>query len=124
MKYEIEQLTQDEPHMHRLNVMPSDENGYFIFSHKDHGIRAVGKISVAGISQNALKAIEEGRKAVAGNIFTQDIDNKIGVVSGLGLVAIIPVQGALDFYPQPMSVSFTEFTEVIPANLGVEAERA
>lgn len=77
--------------------MPSHEDGYLVFEHPNYGERAVGKISVIGIPEDELRAIEEGEEPVA----------------------VVPMYGYT-----PMIVSFTEFSEVAPANLGIEAERA
>lgn len=115
MKFVIEELEKngEKTGVKRVGVVPSSEDGFFLFEDGNHQQRIAKFVGLAGTATVIVNAIEQGEYGI-GDFFDHVPETNGVRVSGQIIgVAIVPYPE----HPESFSMEVNEFQECTPVGL-------
>jgi len=117
MKLEFE-ATETNPDIKRPYIVPSHEKGYFVIDHSYYGTRLVGRLSLKGVTNEAVDLMERGKLGVDKLFVAAGDDDSLMRAVGIPdhalgeLNATITIPGS----GNTVNVHLEEFREVAPVS--------
>lgn len=113
MQFEVEK-SETNPALRRVNVVPSHPDGVFVFCHYHYGIRAAGKIGLAGLDKTDVDRVANG-EVTPKDLFMMGPDSHtfIPVEGAFVPVATIDIPGPVN----SATVALEHFQEMTPVEL-------
>lgn len=109
MDFKIEEM-QGNADVKRVVVVPSNEEGGFVFNHPYYGQRVVGKLGVKAFRDDTQEIIEFGMATVGDYFKSLEDSSDYHAVPGLDVVAVLDIPGS----GNTVTVEVELFKEVAP----------